>query len=474
MPVGASTGEGLETVRAELLKLAMRIQAERSDAMLRMPLDRSFVMQGFGTVVSGTLLSGTIHDGQTLHLEPGKRAVRVRVLQTHGQPQQSALSGWRVAVNLSGVDASQVHRGQTLVSPGTLSPVDTIDAEITLLPGASALKHRTNVHFHAFTAETMARISLFGYEALQPGTVRLARVKLSEPVVLVPGDRFVLRQSSPAGTIGGGCVLDAHPDARQRKAATFAWLEQLRTSSLTRQLVLRVRRRETNGINLDTLAAETGMTSNAVRRHISSVLERGDLVLISDDTLLTREAFLASCGAILAQLQGGRTVKSSELRSQMSFSPREFEFVMTALLKEEKIRVLGEMVSTFDVEARSSNGNNEQLRKIAEEYMAAGLVSPSVLDLAKKYDIQEAEMRRLITLLQRGQTIVRMGSDDLFIHSDALQKLIVQIAQLRGSLMDVARFKQLTGLSRKYAIPLLEYLDRQRITRKQGDQRLIL
>jgi len=111
---------------------------------------------------------------------------------------------------------------------------------------------------------------------------------------------------------------------------------------------------------------------------------------------------------------------------------------------------------------------------ITEEYMAAGLVSPSVLELADKYNIQEADMRRLITVLQRGQTIVRMGSDNLFIHSDALQKLTAQIAQLRGSLMNVSRFKQLTGLSRKYAIPLLEYLDRQRITRKQGDQRLIL
>jgi selenocysteine-specific elongation factor len=216
LPVSAASGEGLETVRAELLKLGLRSSLENSDALLRMPLDRSFVMKGFGTVVTGTLMSGTIHVGQTLHLEPGSRAVRVRGLQTHGQPQQSAQPGSRVAVNLSGIDATEVHRGQTLVSPQALSPVDTIDVEVKLLESAPALKHRASIHFHAFTSETMASISLYGYEAVQPGTVRLMRVKLAEPIVLVPGDRFVLRQPSPAGTIGGGRVLDAHPEPRQR------------------------------------------------------------------------------------------------------------------------------------------------------------------------------------------------------------------------------------------------------------------
>ena len=134
-----------------------------------MPLDRSFVMKGFGTVVTGTLLSGAIHDGQTLQLEPGSRAVRVRGLQTHGQAQRSAQPGSRVAVNLSGVDATQVHRGQTLVAPKTLSPVDTIDAEVRLLQSAPAMKHRASVHFHAFTSETMASISLYGYEASSTG-----------------------------------------------------------------------------------------------------------------------------------------------------------------------------------------------------------------------------------------------------------------------------------------------------------------
>ena len=238
VPASAATGAGLEAVRAELLNLAMRAHRVTSDALIRMPLDRSFVMKGFGTVVTGTLLSGTIRDGQTLHLQPDDRAVRVRGLQSHGKPVPSAQPGSRVAVNLSGIDATQVRRGQTLVSPRTLSSVDTLDVEVRLLQTAPALKHRASIHFHAFTSETMASVSLYGYEAVQPGSLRLMRLRLAEPIVLVPGDRFVLRQPSPAGTIGGGRVLDAHPQPRQRKSATQGWLEQLRAASPATQLSL--------------------------------------------------------------------------------------------------------------------------------------------------------------------------------------------------------------------------------------------
>jgi selenocysteine-specific elongation factor len=475
LPVSAATGEGLEAVRAELLKLAMRSSLENSDALLRMPLDRSFVMKGFGTVVTGTLVSGTIRIGQTLHLEPGSRAVRVRGLQTHGQSQQSALHGSRVAVNLSGVDATQVHRGQALVAPNALLPVDTIDVEVMLLQSAPALKHRANIHLHAFTSETMASISLYGHEAVQPGTLRLMRIKLAEPIVLVPGDRFVLRQPSPAGTIGGGRVLDAHPEPRQRKAATLAWLERLQAaSSIHRQIAQRVRRRSTNGITLEALSGETGLTSEAVRRYVSPALECGDLLFISDGLFLSREAFLAATSAITTRLQVGQQIKTSELRSQTALSPDVFDYVINALVREQKVQPCNEMVSINNAGGKSSNAETEQLAAVAQAYGAAGLAAPSVVELAQKLNLKEPEMRSLVTLLQRNKTIVRMGSDNLFIHFEALNQLVAKLTPLRGSLIDVASFKQLTGLSRKYAIPLLEYLDRQRITRIQGDQRLVL
>jgi selenocysteine-specific elongation factor len=474
LPLSAATGEGLQAVRAELLRLGLRTNQQNSDALLRMPLDRSFVMKGFGTVVTGTLMSGTIHIGQTLRLEPGGRTVRVRGMQTHGQPQQIAHSGSRVAVNLSGVDAAQVHRGQTLVSPHALSAVDTIEVEVRLLPNAPVLKHRASIHFHAFTSETMAKISLYGYEAAQPGTVRLMRIQLAEPIVLVPGDRFVFRQPSPVGTIGGGRVLDAHPEPRQRKSSTVAWLEQLKTSSIQQQIFLRVGRRTTMGIPLDALSAETGLTVDEVLRYIGPALQCGALLSVSGDLLLSRDGFLNTTEAILVSLRAGRPMKSSELRSQIGLGPEVFEFVLNSLVLEQKVSLRDEMVSIPDVGGESSNAETDRLIAVAKAYREAGLASPLVMELARKLNLQESEMRRLVTALLRDKTIVRMGDDNLFIHSEVLKQLCAKITRLRGSQMDVASFKQLTGLSRKYAIPLLEYLDRQRITHNQGDRRLVL
>jgi selenocysteine-specific elongation factor len=470
----AATGAGLEAVRAELLNLAMRAHRVTSDALIRMPLDRSFVMKGFGTVVTGTLLSGTIRDGQTLQLQPDDRAVRVRGLQSHGKPVPSAQPGSRVAVNLSGIDAPEVRRGQTLVSSRTLSSVDTLDVEVRLLPTAPTLKHRASIHFHAFTSETMASVFLYGYEAVQPGSLRLMRLRLAEPIVLVPGDRFVLRQPLPAGTIGGGRVLDSHPQPRLRKSVTQRWLEQLRAASPTAQLSLRVSRCNASGITLDALSAETGLTLDAIRLQVGAAIESGDIHLISNNLLLSREAFQTAARDITTRLQTGERVKSSQLRGQAALSHPVFDFVIDSLIHQKKIQLRDETVSIYDARVPASNPESDRLAAIAHAYEQSGLATPSVLELAQRFNIKETEMRRLITTLQRDKTIIRMGSDDLFLHSAALSRLAALLAPLRGSLMDVARFKQLTGVSRKYAIPLLEYLDRQRITIKQNGQRFIL
>jgi selenocysteine-specific elongation factor len=309
---------------------------------------------------------------------------------------------------------------------------------------------------------------------MQPGTVRLMRIKLAEPIVLVPGDRFVLRQPSPADTIGGGSVLDAHPEPRQRKTVTLPWLEQLKTDSLTQQVVLRVGRGKTKGITLRALSAETGWTLDAVRRQMSPALESGELLLLPGDLLISLESFVAATGAITEHLKKNQTVKSAELRGQTALSPEVFNSVVSALIREQKVRVCDETVSIFNAGDQSPDAETDRLDAVAREYEAAGLAPPSVLEVAQRLNFKEAEMRRLVTVLQRNKTLVRMGDDNLYIHSGALRQLTAQLTALRGSLMDIARFKQLTGLSRKYAIPLLEYLDRQRITRIQGDQRLVL
>lgn len=478
LPVSARTREGLGPLRDEFVRLAMRTEPGNSESLLRFPIDRSFVMKGFGTVVTGTLLSGAIREGQSLALEPGGVGVRVRGLQTHGERQPEALAGTRVAVNLSGIDAAQVHRGQTIVAPDTLSAVDVIDAEICLLPTAPPLKHGASVHFHAFTSEVMARVSLYDYDDVRPGIARPARLKLDAPVVLVPGDRFVLRQPAPVATIGGGCVLDCHPERRQRKAATRAWLEQLKNASVPEQLVLRIRRRGTAGTSADVLAREAGITTGVAHHHLKSALQAGNITFISDLHFISHESVEAAKDQVLTLLgrlgakSGMESVKSSALRSQASLPPLVFDFVVADLVRAGKLQSVGEDLSP--ARPTPSSRDSGQLAALAQAYESAGLAAPLVPELAQRFRLSEADTRRFVTLLQRQKIIIRMGSDDLFMHARVIEQLASRMASLRGKLIDVAAFKQLTGLSRKYAIPLLEHLDHARITRKQGDKRLVL
>ena len=477
LPVSAQSGQGLEQVRRELLSLAMKAAAPNPHHLPRLPLDRAFVMKGFGTVVTGTLLSGEFRVGESLALEPGGRSVRVRGMQTHGRPEECARAGSRVALNLAGIEVSEVSRGQTVVAPETLSAVTTIDVEASLLPGSSSLKHRSRVHFHAFTSETPATVSLYGYDSAEPGSHRFMRIRLHKPVVLVPGDRFVLRQCSPPATIGGGRVLDAHPLSNLRKGKCLTWLEALKGSSLEEQLFARVARRGTGGILVSKLMAETGLTQEALHELTAALVSSGGLLRIADDVLLTEEA-LASAGenliSILKKENKSAGLSRSELKGRSGLSWKIFDFLVEKLVRGQRLLLKDALVYAAGSEPQLPGADLKSLSAIATAYESAGLTAPSASEVATMLHLRDGEMRRLMTLLLRDKVLVKMGADGLYMHERALEALRGRVRELRGQRLDVARFKQMTGLSRKYAIPLLEYLDRQRVTRKDGDLRLVL
>jgi selenocysteine-specific elongation factor len=282
--VSARTGEGIPTLKQALAQLASTVPARNADAILRLPLDRAFSVRGFGTVVTGTLQAGSLHVGDTVHLQPEGRSVRVRGIQVHGAPVSETHAPGRVALNLAGVEVAEVHRGHTIVPPETLSPVDTVDVELTIPPGMPALRHRTTLRLHAFTSETTARVLL--YHPGENSAAPLARLRLSKPLLLAPGDRFVLRQPSPAITVGGGRVLDAPPLPRLRKAAANAWLEELREAAPEQQILLRVRRRGLHGISLKTLSRETCLHTDAIRRIIAPLIVSQQLIDTAVEHLL--------------------------------------------------------------------------------------------------------------------------------------------------------------------------------------------
>ncbi|HZD48312.1 MAG TPA: selenocysteine-specific translation elongation factor [Silvibacterium sp.] len=477
LAVSAHTGQGLEELRSRLWSLAMGISGRSPGYVTRLPLDRAFVMKGFGTVVTGTLLSGALRTGQYVALEPGSRVARIREMQTHRRAGERVHSGSRVALNLAGIDVSDVSRGQTIVDPGALTAVTTIDVEASLLTGSKELKHRATVHFHAFTSDTLAAVSLYGHNAAEAGAHRFMRLRLHKPVVLVPGDRFVLRQCSPPVTIGGGRVLDAHPLPGIRKAKCLAWLEAIKEASLEEQIVQRVARRRTAGLFHQMLSGETGLTGEELHRIAEPLIREGRLVFVSGEIWLSSEAIESGAEKIVSRLEIETTangLKRSELKSQVALSAEIFDFLLAQLLREQRLKQRGEVVFSAGTGEQTTNPDTKLLSAIAATYEGSGLAAPSRVEVASHLKLSDGEMHRLMTQLLREKTLIRMGTDDLYIHRTALEGLRAQIRELHGQILDVARFKQIVGLSRKYAIPLLEYLDRERITRKEGDRRIVL
>jgi selenocysteine-specific elongation factor len=469
----ARTGQGLPEVRSKLIECAIRIPVRNPNTLVRLPLDRAFAMKGFGAVVTGTLQSGTILPGQTFSIEPGSKKVRVRGLQIHGRSEARAHAGSRVALNLAGVEASDVKRGDTLVESSTFEPVAIIDVEATILAGAPALKHRSIVRFHAFTSDVAATVSLIQAKSLEAGQTGIVRLKLGHGVVLAPGDRFVLRQCSPAITIGGGRVLDTHPLSGLFKAKRLDWLEQLKKSSIEEQLFLRIARRDKTGLLAEALVRETGMPRGAVDALAKSLAVKQMIVDVSGSLYLTTSAFAAASKDVLGKV-GQAGLKRAELKQRAALEDDLFAFLIEKLTREQRLRVEGDLICPFSSRPQISAADAKKLATIADAYAAAGLAVPPPQEVAERLRISQPEMRRLITLLLRDKTLIKVGAGDLFVHRQVLSALQTRLRALSGQTMDVAAFKILTGLSRKYAIPLLEHLDSLHITRKHGESRLIL
>ena len=270
-------------------------------------------------------------------------------------------------------------------------------------------------------------------------------------------------------------MLDAYPLPRLRKPQAVSWLESLRSASAEERLLLRVARRGTEGLSIQGLIAETGLAREAAEHLWQPLILKGRLLQIPGEILLANSALEAACEAISSFLQQHASgLKRSELKTRTSLGPEILDFSLERLAQAKKLRFKGEMVCPAEDSRLASGPEDATLSAIAAIYRKAGLSAPLTSEVAAMLRLKESDMRGPVTLLLREKILVRMGSENLFIHQEALARLRAEIKELRGQKVDIARFKQMTGLSRKYAIPLLEYLDRERITRKMGDQRLVI
>lgn len=476
--VSALRKQGIEELKSALAEMAARIPARSTERVLRLPLDRVFSMRGFGTVVTGTLHAGTLRHGDVLEQQPAGRSLRVRGLQVHGKAALSAAAPCRVALNLAGVELSQIARGDALVAPKTIEPTNTVDVELTMLGGAPQLKHGATVHVHAFTSDALARVLLF--DRKDAGFVAvLARLRLDKPLLLVPGDRLVVRQCSPAITIGGGRVLDARVQTGVRKAAALQWLQSVQAAGRGEHLQLRIARLGADGISLASLVAETGLTAETLRERIASLVASGQVVECAADSAsgmhwVAAAALTEAVDRMGKELSHAESLSRAELHSRSGLNDAVFATALQALIASGKFESAGDLVRLAGRGDSLPEPKRRQLQAIESIYAKAELAAPLLADVAKQVGATPTAMRELITLLLRAKRLVRMGADDAFVHVEALSKLYEGLRRHRGESFDVSRFKEFTGLTRKHAIPLLEHLDQARVTRNNGGTRIVL
>ena len=476
--VSALNGAGLEELKRELVRVGREASARDSAAITRLPIDRVFTMKGFGTVVTGTLVAGTIRKEDELELFPAGKRVRVRGVQVHGAFAEKAVAGERTALNLAGVEKQELERGMVLASPGLLQTSSRVDVKLSLLKSAKALKHGARVHLHAFASETIAAVNLYEDKQLKPSADSFAQLRLNAPLLLLPGDRFIIRQFSPVVTIGGGVVLDAMPMQRMPLAARMAFLKVQAADDPKNELLARVVRRAKHGLSLSQASAETGWR----RELIEAELNQDPTIVSLGSLLIPARVFVQVKGEILAaianfheqnRLAAGMT--AATLRESVQVGAEVFDAALDALLRDRKIETGGELLRLPGRGVAMKDEESESRKIIERTFAAAGLKVPALKDVLAGLKIDQARAHKIMILLLREKVLIKV-SDDLVFHQSTLAELRKSLAaqKLLSPRLDVARFKDLTGVSRKYAIPLLEYLDRERVTKRVGDERMIL
>ena len=479
--VSALKGAGLDELKREIVRLSAEVPARDTEALFRLPIDRVFTMKGFGAVVTGTLIAGKIKKEEEVEIFPSRKRARVRGVQVHSSAADQAIAGQRTALNLAGVQLEELARGMTLAAPGALEPTQRIEVQISLLKDAKPLKNRARVHLHVFSSETIAEVALHSVNELKPGATVFAQLRTAEPLLLLPGDRAILRQFSPVVTIGGAVVLDAFPLPRQKPEAVQAFLNALSSGTRQDALLARIARRGHEGLSLAAAVRETGLKPSVLQPLIAALLQQkqiiqaGDFLLATDAAQKTREKLIAALDAFHKANPLVAGISKEELREKLGLHQTVLEALLSQLVRDKKVEVAGEQVRLAGRGVELKDEEAKAKEQIERAFAQAGLKVPLMKEVLDKLPVDKARAQKLVTLLLRDRVLVKLA-DDLVFHHSALESLrqLMAAQKTKTPKIDVPTFKDLIGVTRKYAIPLLEYLDQQRITRRVGDERIII
>jgi selenocysteine-specific elongation factor len=484
--VSAKTGEGLDELKKALLSLVRDEEAlEREARGVRLPIDRAFLVPGFGPVVTGSLVSGTVSQDQKLELLPDRAPVRVRRVEVHGREESVAHAGERVSANLAGVELSDLKRGLTLATPRAFATTSLVTARVELLASSRRLKAGDRVSFHHFSAEARALVGLPELGELPPGASGRVQLRLASPVAAAPGDRFVLRRLTPVETIGGGVILDALAPRLSRRAAAEngAMLDVLETGSLGQRLVLWVEQSRERGAAEETLAQRAGVTPAEVRAALAAPPSSGRVQALRrsperyiGEAALTRLAGRAAreIATLLSAGSGAVGVPRRTLLERLlpGADPRWAEAVEAALVRRGAYVLAGDEARP---PGRDDLGGPERevSERIAAAFRRGGLNPPSPADVALEVNHRPKVVEGLIGYLVKKGALVRLPGGWI-VAREAVDDVVSKLRSSGKPGLDVGEFKDMFGLTRKLAIPLLEHLDAAKVTRRVGDRREIV
>ncbi len=501
VPVSGITGQGLDELLAELDKMVATIPGRKAKGPFRLPVDRSFIMKGFGTVVTGTVISGTASVGDEVTIYPPGHQSRIRTIQIHGKESSKTVPGLRTALNLQGVSKEIVQRGMVIALPSSLQPSFLLDIEFYYLKSASKpLKHRAPIRFHVGTAEVIGRI-LMSEDEIKPGSTCLCQIKLEEPVAALPGDRYVIRSYSPIRTIGGGRILNPLPRKRKRhKKWMWEELEILSKAEPERVIELHLNNAGYRGLSQAEIGIRTGFFGKYLKRLLDSLLSsRRILKFDAEDRFVSVEVFNTLMERTISILQDYHranplveAIPKEELKSKLfpissqTAVSREhatkgpvqklFNKLLDALSKKGAIVADRDSVRLSTHRIRL-DGEEEKIKsRIESIFKKAGLTPPAVEEAVEKAVDHKEDMeqaKQFFQLLVREGKLVKV-KDGIFYHPDTLDDIKKRVVDYltKNKEMSVPEFRNLCGgLSRKFMIPLLEYLDSQKLTIRIGDKR---
>ncbi|HAK89191.1 MAG TPA: selenocysteine-specific translation elongation factor [Nitrospiraceae bacterium] len=474
IPVSAKTGFNREALKEKIREICGAIKPKMINGLFRLPIDRVFTLKGFGTVVTGTALSGTIALDAPVEILPSMVSSKVRGLQSHGKSVDKAYAGQRIGINLQGVNKESLKRGDVVVPPNRFVPAKAPDVKLEMLAYAPLVKSRSIVHFYSGTSETIARVILYDRDVIKAGESCFCQLRLDEPVVVLSGDRYIIRRFSPLETIGGGEILDPHPGRRKRKEGTDD-LIILEKGSLKDKIEVKVKNAKFNGCAVPEIEGWIQGEIPEIKSAVEQLVKEGKLIR-AQDMLLHGDSFNAFKEAVKSILT--RFHKDNPLRPGMPKEELKAKMPLPASRFSDLISLVGDIATEKDVlrlkdfKVTLSRIDEGMKGRIIDVLNKDGFQPPLKPEIAQKLSVNEKEINDLLKLLAKEGAVVRIN-DSMYISKEQYDKMIGRLRDFYSEKkeMTVAEFRDILGTSRKYALPLLEYLDSNKITLRVGDIR---